>query len=153
VGILIEFFAERTAGDVDRIVAAIEDGDWPDASQPFVGASADFSLHIAPDDLDPLIEAICARAGVPPTTLTGSLVASPSAADPEATQGAERVSPELVRTIANLPEADAGALSVAWLQRLGEDPSDDAASAVRDLIRLCRQAAPGQLAVVLAWGL
>jgi hypothetical protein len=153
VGIVIEFFAERAPGDIDRIVATIEEGDWPDPSQSFVGASADFSLHLALDDLDPLIEEICARAGVAPTTLMRSLVESPRALDPEATQAAERVRPELVQTIARVPEADAGAIAETWLQGFGAEPNDDATRAVRDLVRLCRHAAAGQLAVVFAWGI
>jgi len=154
MGILMDFYA----GDAKRIAEVENEPEGSDielSSAPFVKAHADFSLHIVPDDLDVLMSALCARRGLPPKTLTGSLIEHlAGSTDPmEATSAADVVSTELVEMVASMQDSDIPPVAEAWLRQLGVEPTDDAEGAVGDLVRLCRVAHQENLAVVFSWSL
>lgn len=126
--------------------------------QPFVVAMADFSLHISPMDLDLLSEAACRMAGIPPVTLTDSLIENVGG-DGE-TGSADVVSPQWVHTLARIPDHQAEEFAKRWFARVAEEhheqpeqPNEDNLRAIREVIHACRVAMEKSLPVVHTWSL
>ncbi len=142
MGLSLEFYA----GDATVIgadFAEIEFDGLRDDSR--ARAYADFSLHLAPDDLD----ALSAALGAPP--LSDSLAAEVGAFD-DGGGGASLVSPAWVRAVAAADDAAALELAVVWFGRLDYGAvTPDAARAVGELIRLCRLAVREGVQVVHTW--
>ena len=145
VGLSLEFYA----GDAYAIgadFAEVEFDGLRDGRR--ARAYADFSLHLAPGDLDSLSAAL----GAPP--LRDSLASEVGAFDCGG-GGANLVSPGWVRAVAAADDGAAPQLAAAWFRRLGDGAAPavtpDAARAVGELIRLCQLAVREDVQVVHAW--
>ena len=145
MGLSLEFYA-GDAATIGADFAAVEFEGLRDGSR--ARAYADFSLHLAADDLD----ALSAALGVPP--LSDSLAAEVGAFD-NGGGGASLVSPEWVRAVAAADDGAAADLAAAWFRRLGDGAvpavTPDAVRAVGELIRLCRLAEREGVQVVHTW--
>ncbi len=154
MGIMMDFYA----GDARRIAEVENDPDGSEidlGSASFVRAHADFSLHLTPDQIDPLISAACVRRGIPSMALTSSftehLAGSP---DPmEAENSADVVSPTIVETIASLRADELHAVAEQWFLDIKANLTGDAEEALQNLVRLCKIAQAEKLSVVFAWSL
>jgi len=126
--------------------------------QPFVVATADFSLHLSPIDLDFLSEEACRIAGVQPVTLTDSLTENVGGASQ--TSSADVVSGQWVQTVASVLDHQVDDLAKRWLVRVAEEhnekpeePNEDIRQAIRALIHACQVATEKGLPVVHTWSL
>jgi hypothetical protein len=155
VGMLMWFYV----GDKTRIGEGFSTThSVPLWKQPFVVATADFSLHLSPVDLDLLSEEACRIAGVQPVTLTDSL--TESVGGDGQTSSADVVSAQWVQTVASILDHQVDDLAKQWLVRVAEehddqpeDPNEDTRQAIRDLIYACQIATESRLPVVHAWSL
>jgi hypothetical protein len=145
------------AGDADAIGAAYEEGSTTLADVDFVQASADFSLHITPIDIDFLVEAIAERTGATAPPLMESFTRLVGG-DPDASS-AHLVAPAWVQIVASADEGQAENLAAEWMKRVSAEYREtievapEAVQAVDELIRLCRLATKEKLDVVFTWGL
>ena len=119
-------------------------------------AYADFSLHLAPGDLDVLSVVAADRVGVEPLLLRRCLIGEVGIIGNGAGGGADVVDPAWVEMVAALDEADSGEVTARWIgavEAYGEDlaVTEAAVRAVGSLIRLCKAAQSGRAQVIHVW--
>ena len=154
MGLSLEFYA----GDAEAIGHAVSEVEF-DRIRDGTGALAyaDFSLHLAPGDLDVLSEVAAERVGVEPLLLSRSLVGEVGTIDDGEGGGAEVVDPAWVEKVAALDEADAAEVTARWIAALGKaygadlEVTEAAIRAVDSLIRLCKSARADGAQVVHVW--
>jgi hypothetical protein len=152
VGLSLEFYA-GDAAVIGADFSAINFDGISNGSR--ARAYADFSLHLAPKDLDLLSEVFAERAGVEPLLLSDSLLRTVGGF--EGAGGAEVVDPAWVGMVAVAEEANAPDLAAEWIRRVGTSydqqfaVTPEAVRAVRELIRLCRLAIRERVEVVHSW--
>jgi hypothetical protein len=155
MGMLMGFYA----GDANQIGKGFSSGSRvPLWKQPFVQATADFSLHLSPIDLDLLSEEAYRLVGMQPVTLTDSLT-DHVGGDGESSS-ADVVASQWVATFAQIPNQRVEELAKNWFVEVGkehneppEQPTADALRAINDLIHLCQIAKERNLSVVHTWSL
>lgn len=153
MGLTMEF----RAGDARGLARTFCDRDFAELER-MSRASADFSLHLSPNDLDLLVVEIMESAGHAPITFM-ELTGEPIAGDRKEA-GVFIVATSLVRTVAALPDAQVNGVVERWFYRISEESGDpnlnataDAVLAVSELLKLCRQAVGEHLQVVYCWSL
>jgi hypothetical protein len=154
VGILMHFYA-GDARLIGQVEGEPEGSDIDLRSAPFVRAHVDFSLHLSPEDLDPLVEMACAARGAAPLGLTSSLTEHLAGdADPMVAEfGADVVSPGVVEVIAALTQDQVPVVVEQWCRAVGAETTRDAEAALRGLVALCQVARDEGLPVVFTWSL
>jgi hypothetical protein len=153
MGLSLEFYA----GDAQVIGEAFTDVDLDDLRDGKLAHSyADFSLHIPLEDLDILSEQIGTLTGGPVILFLDSLGEIVGGTDGESS--AQVVDDRWVQYVASVPLELTNKLTADWLkaasEKVGEDygdGSDGAASALLDLVMLCRSAIAQKSTVVFAW--
>lgn len=147
MGQSLEFYAGDAAA-IGADFAALEFDELRDGTR--ARAYADFSLHLAPDDL----ETLSAVLGAP--SLIDSLGAEVGTFD-DGGGSASLVSSEWVGAVAGADDRSAAGLAAAWFRQLGDGTAPavtpEAVQAVSALIRLCRLAVRECVQVVHAWSL
>ena len=152
MGLSIEFYA-GDAATIGAAFSAIDFDQLRDGRKSI--AYADLSLHIGVDDLDLLSAAIADRQGKPRFSLLDGLGANVGAIDDEGS--ADLVDPAWVARVSTLDIADFATVAADWIRRVGEsrgevlEPTDDAATAVRHLVSLCKKAISAGADVVFVW--
>jgi hypothetical protein len=154
MGLSLEFYA----GNAEAIGTAVSEVEF-DGIRDGTGALAyaDFSLHLAPGDLDVLSGVAAEQVGIEPLLLSRCLVGEVGTIDDGAGGGADVVDPAWVEMVAALDEADSGEVTARWIGALAEVYGEDlavteaAVRAVGSLIRLCKAARSGRAQVVHVW--
>ena len=152
MGLSIEFYA----GDAARIGAAFSAIQFDQIRNGTKAiAYADFSLHVGMEDLDLLSIVISDHTKEPLLLLLDHLTTNVGTMDDEGS--ADIVDPAWVTMVAALDVADAPDVAAEWIRRVGEsleetlEPTTAAATAVGQLVGLCRKAILAQAEVVCAW--
>jgi hypothetical protein len=133
LGMLMNFYT----GDKERIVHAFKRGYLePRAGDRYVIASADFSFHLAVDELDQIVLSACSLLGYPPITLSDSIHADlvpVPASDPEA--GIHEMSSAFMDLFASMRSEHAAKVYELWRTNLPEEPKASSDTVVQRCVR------------------
>lgn len=153
MGLLMEF----RIGEAKAMATAFQSLDF-EKLEAFSRGLADFSLHLSPDDLDALVEALCRSCGHEPVRFL-EVMSGPIAGDREE-RGVFLVSHGYVKMAAAIPEDCASEITERWMSRVADECGDpeitataESVLAVSELLRICREAARSGLDMVYCWSL
>jgi hypothetical protein len=155
MGQLLEFYG----GDPKVVGTAFSAFDFDTlADRTKIPLYVDFSLHLSPMDFDFLTAEAVGSVGKGPSEFMDCLATNVGGSDGESS--ADVVSPEWVRLIAAVPDAEVEAVATRWAKALAEEYGDpqlkvtaEMLAALRSLVALCRESLRMGLPVIHAWSL
>jgi hypothetical protein len=153
MGLSMEFYAGEPSA-IGRAFTAFELDGLRDGS--VAHSYADLSLHLSPDHIDLLSEAIAASTGSDPVLLFDCIEDHVGGTDDESS--ADVVARRWVEAMAAASDASLPVITREWMGAVARkvgDPSleagPDAEAAVASLVRLCREAVRRNTPVVFVW--
>lgn len=155
MGMLIHFYA----GDPAKIGAAFTNNDFEALRDPsIILASAEFSLHINPEDLEMLSEEASQIAGLKEPLGYYDSLEQNVGGDSEGSS-ADAMTEKWIQLFASFSDDQAPQIGSAWMKaasnEYGKDfeVTDEVIQAISELIVVCRTALSHNTAVVNTWSL